>query len=129
MPSHAIRNGLLPNIIRMHRTINPPRINLIPRLRHRNSRDRKIRLDEIHRPLHPRIPYSHTPIITPGHQHLFTPWARRHAIYDLFVPLVTPDALAGFQVPGCEGGVGGGGEEMGGGAGPVEVEDCAFVAG
>ena len=42
---------------------------------------------------------------------------------------VAPYPLTGFQVPGCEGHVCGGGEDEVGVTGPVEVEEGAFVAG
>ena len=128
MPGHPVGDLLLPNIPYLDITINSPRINLIPRLRNRNSRDGKLCLNEINCALHPRVPKPNTPIIRSRNQDLLPTRRRRDIVDDFRVALMLAYALPGLEVPGRERCVRGSGEEEGRIARPVEGEDGGFVA-
>jgi len=126
---HRIRDRLLPDIPHLDILIDAPSVNFVSGFRDRDSRDWELRFYKVHRAFYPRIPDTHAAVVGRGQENLFPARGGGEVVYDFRVPLVSPDAGAGLQVPGAEGRVCGGGEDVVRGARPVEGENGGFVAG
>lgn len=129
MAGHAVRDCLFPDVVGEDITVYATRIDLVPCFRDGNAGDWEIGLDEIDGSFYPRIPDPHAAIIGAGDEYLFSSRRRSEAIDNLLVALVPPYSQACFEIPRRERRVCGRGEDVCGRAGPVQVEDGAFVAG
>ena len=129
MARHAVRDTLLSDIPNLDIIINTAGIDLVPRLTQRHRRYGELAFQEGRGALLARVPEADVAVVRGRGEHLGTPTASVEAVDELVVALVSADARARFQIPGSEGGVGGGGEEDARVARPGEVKDRAFVAG
>ena len=125
---HAVRDGLLPDVVGEDVAVDAAGVDFVPGLGDRDARDGEIRLDEVDRPFDPRVPHPDAPVVGPGDEHLLPARRRRQAVDNLLVAFVPADPQARLQVPRRQRRVRGRGEDVVRGAGPVQVEDGAFVA-